>query len=660
MASSSKHSTNFVNPEKTKTKTIKESTNKIKKGHKKVRKFFLWFFVIIIVVIFTIGIFGYTKYPHAMAAYEKALQGKNNFLEAQELVKQENFREATVQLEEAHTNFQSAYDDFQELDFFENIPLVSTQIKAVDKILIAGIQTSSAIGKITAFGDEIITELKPEGAFDFHSISSEEKREVLKKIFESPPDLQGVQAEIDLAMYALDEIPEFGVLSQIKSASAPLKDGLPQINDIVDQAIPALEALPQIVGYPEQKNYLFLLQNNTELRPTGGFIGTYGVLKVKDGEIAEFHTDNIYNIDEPAKYTLDTTPPWQIEKYLKVDTWFMRDANWSPDFPTSAEKALELYELEGGTEQFDGVIAVTPTLIESLLELTGEITVWGITFNSDNVVDVLEYQVEQGYYRQGISDADRKEVIGALADELMDRILSLPKERWVELWNVFEKDVSEKHILIYLENNDLQQLVLDQGWAGEIRDANGDYFMFIDANLASLKTDPGIKRTIKYHLDQDTAKVDINYHNEGVFNWKSTRYRTYARLCVPLGAELTEYSGAMENDKLHGGQPGEVETIQEKGKTCFGAFISIEPQERGTLSFTYKLPQNITNQINNGQYQLLVQKQAGTIAHDLEIELNFPKNIKYYQPLDKTGSVDNNTIIFKDDLRQDREYTITF
>ena len=350
----------------------------------------------------------------------------------------------------------------------------------------------------------------------------------------------------------------------------------------------------------------------------------------------------------------------EIEKYLKVDTWFMRDANWSPDFPTSAEKALELYELEGGTEQFDGVIAVTPTLIESLLELTGEITVWGITFNSDNVVDVLEYQVEQGYYRQGISDADRKEVIGALADELMDRILSLPKERWVELWNVFEKDVSEKHILIYLENNDLQQLVLDQGWAGEIRDANGDYFMFIDANLASLKTDPGIKRTIKYHLDQDTAKVDINYHNEGVFNWKSTRYRTYARLCVPLGAELTEYSGAMENDKLHGGQPGEVETIQEKGKTCFGAFISIEPQERGTLSFTYKLPQNITNQINNGQYQLLVQKQAGTIAHDLEIELNFPKNIKYYQPLDKTGSVDNNTIIFKDDLRQDREYTITF
>ena len=229
--------------------------------------------------------------------------------------------------------------------------------------------------------------------------------------------------------------------------------------------------IPKIAGYPESKTYLFLLENNTELRPTGGFIGTYGTLKVKDGEIEDFVTDNIYNLDVPAESFLNIDPPEPLKKYLKSERWFLRDSNWSPDFPATAEKALWFYEQERGpVKNFDGVIAVTPTFIESLIELTGELTVQGITFNKENFVDTLQYQVEQGYYRQGISDSERKEIIGQLSAMLLDRLLALPQSKWDDFWTTFTNDIEHKQILIYLRDPVAQATVSQENWGGEVTD----------------------------------------------------------------------------------------------------------------------------------------------------------------------------------------------
>ncbi|MDD1463708.1 hypothetical protein MEO39_27425, partial [Dolichospermum sp. ST_sed2] len=87
---------------------------------------------------------------------------------------------------------------------------------------------------------------------------------------------------------------------------------------------------------------------------------------------------------------------------------------------------------------------------------------------------------------------------------------------------------------------------------------------------------------------------------------------TYTRVYVPQGSGLISSVGIMENDKLKGGRPGEVEITEELEKTVFGGFISIEPQEQGELIYTYKLPDSISKQIENDEYKLLVQKQGGT------------------------------------------------
>ena len=107
------------------------------------------------------------------------------------------------------------------------------------------------------------------------------RREVLKKIFESPPILQGIRAQIGLADVALSQIPKDGVLSIVQEKIDPLREKLPQIAGAIDSAIPLAEILPLLSGYPVPKTYLFLLQNNTELRPTGGFLGAYGIMEAQ-------------------------------------------------------------------------------------------------------------------------------------------------------------------------------------------------------------------------------------------------------------------------------------------------------------------------------------------------------------------------------------------
>jgi hypothetical protein len=455
-----------------------------------------------------------------------------------------------------------------------------------------------------------------------------------------------------LATIAINQTPQHGLLKPIREALKPFKENLPFIKEAITKIIPIAQVMPKVAGYPDEEVYLFLLQNNTELRPTGGFIGTYGILKIRDGEISSFLTDNSYNLDEKA-VNLNIEPPWPLTRYNKVYKWYFRDSNWSPDFPTSAEKAIWFYNEEGGTEKnINGVIAVTPSLIESLIKITGDITIDGVKFTSDNFVDMLQYQVEKGYLRQGVDESQRKEVIGELGRVIIDRLLKLPQTKWKDLWKTFEKDILGKQILIYLENDENENLLINQGWAGEIKNVDHDYLCVIDANLASLKSDPGVERTINYQIAKEgnkiKSKVSITYQNKGTFSWKTTRYRTYVRVYAPPGSLLESILGTDE----------EKETKDDLKKTTFGTFVTIEPSETKTITFNYWLPDQFLEKFNKDGYKLLVQKQPGTSQHKLLVTINLGNPIKDFSPIDKGQKIDNNMVKFETNLAQDRLFSL--
>lgn len=626
-------------------------------------------------LLICILVLSFITVPTISKATQEAQQAKQSLTYAQVAIGNQDFPRARKDVNESQQHLGEVQSAVKRLSIYKAIPGITRQVEAVEHVLDAAMNVTSGLQIVIDVGEKMNNVIAAKGdSVAFSDITAEEKRDVLKTLSESRVELQSVRSQIELAILSIEQIPSTGLLQPIREVVEPLQQQLPVLETIIHQAIPAAETLPTILGYPNEKTYLFLLQNNRELRPTGGFIGTYGVVKLHNGEIQQFTTDNVYNLDNPASTTVTEPSPLPIAQHTSTQNWLFRNINWSPDFPTTAIKAEQKYNEEGGQEpEFDGVIAVTPTFIESLLALTGPMTIDGIEFTADNLFETLQYQVEFGYSTEGVSDADRKEVIGHLADELVTKIFALPKNRFAELWGTFIENVDQKQILIYLDDQLTEQLVMEQNWGGEMKEYNGDYLGVFDANLAALKTDNVMERSLSYTLSNDNGDyygtATMRYKNNGQFDQFHTRYRTYTRFYLPKGATLVEHSGFMTGDKLQGGVPTDPDIYDETitrpdgssvTYTVIGGFTSIEPKQEGMLTIRYKMPKSVASQIEQKKYTLLVQKQAGTKAHGLHISIETNKRINELLPLDETRDIRNNTVSIDSDLSEDRSYTLTF
>ncbi|MBN1325644.1 DUF4012 domain-containing protein [Candidatus Falkowbacteria bacterium] len=661
-----------------------------KSTFRKVAFLVLKIILILLIVGIVIGVvLGVLYYNNIKQTYNLAILSKVKLESAAHLVINRDFKGAAELLNSANADMAQAKSNMEKAAIFDYIPYIGRQTKAANNVLIAGLKLTDSGQKVLLLMEDITAPLKNE-SITFSTITAKQKREILEKIVSSESMLLEVQKEINDAAAAIDEIPDKGLVGPLRENIAPIKLYLPKVRDLIDGALPMLRVVPKVAGFDKPIAYLFLLQNNSELRPTGGFIGTYGILKLQDGEIKAFQTDNIYNLDKSTQPILKEPSPLPIAKYLEQKNWSLRDINWSPDFPTTAQKALYMYEQENkileqlkregkpltseqGTiitdtipyEKVDGVIAVTPETVEDLLKLTGPITVEGVMFTDENLTDQLEYIVGQEFREKGVPISARKEIIMKLADQIRIKLFSLPMQRYADILDIGIKALAKKAVLIYFIDPELEKLILERNWGGQVKPYDGDYIMVVDSNLASLKTDQYVTRTINYSLnrigDDVFGKISIIYENNADFTWKSTRLRSYTRVYVPEGSQLIGSTGAMENDKIKdpANTPGQVESSSELGKAYFGAFISIEPHEVGTLTFEYKLPDSIKIQINSGYYNLLIQKQPG-VTPNLTLNLNFDKNIKSASPAEAEKEWFNNSYNFSSVLDEDKEFKINF
>ena len=145
--------------------------------------------------------------------------------------------------------------------------------------------------------------------------------------------------------------------------SGPLATAQPLL-PLLPKAYAGLLLLPDLLERDDQ-TWLLLAQNNDELRPSGGFITSVGVLEIHDGVPALSSFQDSYRVENWAQPHPD--PPLPLRDYMRLDLWVTRDANWWPDFPTSASAVSELYFINQGVT-VDGVVAADMTAAERLLE----------------------------------------------------------------------------------------------------------------------------------------------------------------------------------------------------------------------------------------------------------------------------------------------------
>ena len=354
----------------------------------------------------------------------------------------------------------------------------------------------------------------------------------------------------------------------------------------------------------KERTVLFLLQNNLELRPGGGYLGTFGIVKVKDGHVTsqQVHNTNVFDGRVPHLYD----PPYPMKETLGIPSWQMRDSNYAPDFPTNALKAEEFYKLGGGSENFDAIIAVNANVLSTILDITGPITLPGIlgTYSSENVLLQLEHQVEKAYYKQGINEGDRKVVVNDLAKIIVERISKLSLQEKIALPNRVAKHLSNKDIQILFKDKELQQRVIEKGWDGAVDTAwQKDYLMIVDANLSSLKSDYHVKRAIDYYVDFSKgipeATLRITYtHTAKQKDWMTRDYQTFLRVYVPEKAWFVETTGNISKP-VYG---------ESFGKKYTGFLVHVPLGETRMVELRYNLPLNFKGV---SAYDLMIQKQSG-------------------------------------------------
>ncbi len=448
-------------------------------------------------------------------------------------------------------------------------------------------------------------------------LDNSKKQEILIYLSQFEPDLSGLRANLDLLEYNVSLLKDFHTMSFFSKQLASVSGVLEELNEVSLHINPILSLLPSLLGYPEESRFLLLFQNNDELRPTGGFIGSYATLRINDfAENVDIETGDIYHLDMPSIEYLETSPPEPIAKYMKVEKWYLRDANWSPDWPTSASFIEDLFYQEASYANLDfpdltGIIAITPSLVADLLRLLGDIKHGEQLYTPSNIQELLQHQVEVAYIEEGISSWDRKNIMNDLVLIIKDRLGSLSLSQLPDLLKIINQAILKKDLLIYYTDPAKQRIVASMQADGAIVQTESDYLMIVDANLAAFKTDAVMKKDWYYNLSRtdEGLRIDLSlkYEHQGGFDWRTTRYRSYTRIYTPQDSKFIALLGNYQDFK---------EEI-DLNKKAYGFFVSVEPGSSQEYTLSYLLP---SSYIDN--YGLYLQRQAGSRINSFTI--NFP------------------------------------
>lgn len=567
-----------------------------------------------------------------------ALAAKSSLQQSIKQVSNLEFQAADVSAKEAGQGFTTALLSLEAVSsrkVFNSFSLFAEQFLQLKYLLRTGKTVSQSLSQaigISSSSNVLINEKL------FSTDSEDFKKNLLQLAYESEPELIGLKASLELALLDLEKINRFSLLYPVYGDLKIAKGELQTVISLLDKATLLTKVLPALGGYPQESNFLFVMHNHDELRPAGGFIGVYGLMKTKDGSFDSFLTYDSYHLDMPASISnnWNLLPPEPLAKYLKVERWYLRDSNWSPDWPSSARQIQEIYHgekkaLAENSEVFTGVISITPDFVSELFDISGPITARGDVYTKENFRELLQYSVEVSYKDQEISSWDRKDVINEIINELKESLFNISIEETYLLMNIINENIATKDIQIYFNDEYLQSLVVKLGAASELKDSLGDYLMVVDANLGAFKSDAVVRKSIAYevNIDKDVVLGDLqlNYRHEGGFDWRTTRYRSYTRTYLPLGSSLNSvdaFAGVkIEKDSVVSYDDNDL------NKTVIAFFFTLEPGSAGGINVSYQLPGYYSKLFKDNNYSLLVQKQSGRRTDSFDFSLSQEGRLKF-------------------------------
>lgn len=543
----------------------------------------------------------------------------------------------------------------------ENLPSDKGNLTDAQYLIVAG-EKLSGIGAALSDAISVISDNDEKTLLEKIGVFQERMTPLIDNLKQAGNNLQKVNPDI---------LP-----AKDKDSFIRLKKRLDYVVSDAEELDRLTDALNYVLGKDNFRRYLFVFQNNNELRPTGGFMGSFAVVDIDKGEIKKIEIPGGGTYDVQGQLTAKVNAPAPLT--LVNPKWEFQDANWFPDFQTSAKKTAWFYEKAGGPT-VDGVIAINATVVPKLLAATEPIDLpkYGKTLTADNFITETQKSVQFEYDK---AENKPKQLLSDMAPKLIENIFKQKGENMMKIANIFKSALDEKEIQLYFANESVENKFSEYNWTGKIKNASKDYLQVVSANIRGSKSDQFIEQTVDVSSDimengevMNTVSVTRTHTGKADDVFGKDSNIDYLRFYVPKGSELLFASGfseipasafeksdvPLEDDQLLTEIQGQVtldpvtqmNVNNEFHKTVFGAWLQIDAGESKTAVIKYKLPFKLdfnkiekTGWLTDPEFasvyhSLLLQKQSGAqnIDYRVKIQTPFGKSVNWQYPAGATS-----------------------
>lgn len=313
----------------------------------------------------------------------------------------------------------------------------------------------------------------------------------------------------------------------VVDADGDLQKKLTQAEELVSlyqQNPTALTALKAMLGMEGNRTYLLAAQNSAEIRASGGFPGAMGVLRIQDGILTIQDFKKVYDV-------LSSYTPTEAQVTNQETNLFHgglsapRDADYCPDFERVACIWALGYEAKQ-KEAVDGVISMTPVLVQRLLDaMDEEITLFdGLTMDGSNACRVLQYDLYYKYFGreyvanaavladQLFADAAKKTTI-LLLDHLDGEALS-------GYLDVAGESLDDRTMMIWMKDEEEQAIIRKLDWDGGLNSdpEKPEAGVYVNCTIASkmgifLEMDTQVGERTQNADGSYTYPITVTFHN---------------------------------------------------------------------------------------------------------------------------------------------------
>lgn len=419
---------------------------------------------------------------------------------------------------------------------------------------------------------------------------------------------------------------------------------------LIYQLTTIINETPTILGSEESKTYLVLFENNMELRPTGGFIGSFGLLTFDDGRLSEVTINDVYSADGQLNGHVE--PPAPIRQYLGEANWWLRDSNWDPDFPTSAKRAEWFLDKEI-SQEVDGVVSIDLNPIKDFLKVSGPIYLsdYDLDITTDNLYEKVQSEVQDNFFPGTHKKAS---FLTTLSRNILLKTSELSASQKLQFIKLAYENLNERHIQMFLHKSEFQKSMSALGWDGSVfiptcnDECSNDLVGLVEANVGVNKSNYFIKRDVGINININGKIVEkgltLNLQNSATASLgPSGRYKSYIRLLVPENAANIKVAST------HGQNRENLipDLVNSKGYKEVGVMVEVLPGETKQITFDWTV--EFDKKIK--QYNLYYRKQAGVDNYPLGITLNTPVRLLNSSPtfsLTKQGNYIYNATLARD------------